>query len=144
MIKTFTCDEFIKFTQSESEKNNWLYYCEIIILDNGKIMLARPSHQLAVEKYFFETQNEMNYDEFNEIMLEYVLSPTDFIIDKLGIICVWYDYIRASNHRGINRFQFITLKKLDKAGLINFNNVLSTSEYHFYLNRKKGETKNDK
>lgn len=132
MLNTMTCDEFISLTRREPL--NWINYCEILVTKSGQIILARPSHQEACIHYAMEVEHKTR-SEIECELREECLCPSDFYVDKYGLICVWYECILTSD--SIYRFQQHTLDKLVAEGLISkrCGRVIS-SEYRNYLERK--------
>lgn len=132
MIK-YSVKEFIDLTRSEPHR--WIHYCEIIILYNGMILLARPSHQECIINYAMEVESNTREEILKELYPYY--SPDGFYIDKYHLIAVWYDYLYLSDSQMLNRFQVHTLKELSKAGLIDIRNIGYTREYRSYLEERK-------
>lgn len=115
----------------------WKCYCEILILSNGMIELARPCHQ---EKLINIYCNKMNIDkeEFKK-RFPTNLSIVDFICEKYSIISVWYNSLILPSQK-LNRFQQNTLDKLIEAGLVSSCAYRSiATEYTWYLNNRERE-----
>lgn len=127
----YTVNEFIEMTKQNP--NEWISYCEILILDNGMIELARPSHMEKVIEIYCE-KNNITREEFKDNFSR-MLNPLDFICEKYHIIAVWYNKILMP--KKINRFQRLTINKLQDAGLISAYPFISYAiEYSFYKKNK--------
>lgn len=133
---TLTVDEFIKFT--ESEPDNWINYCEINMLPNGRVFLARPSHRESIIQFVMEKEGKTRTDIQFE-MTKDLLSPTSFYIDKYKLVAIWFNYILHSRESGLTDEQELALSKLEAAHLIRYRHgsVATTSEYTNYLYRQK-------
>ena len=105
----YTANEFIEMIKQQ-DPDEWINYLEIFILDTGIIELVSKASQL---------------EDMNIIKKEYktcfprILFPLDFICEKYRIVVVWNDSILIG--KNINRFQMITIDKLQKARLISMN-----------------------
>ena len=101
--KKLTSKEFIDIAIKEFP-NSFIRYCEIVILRNGMIELAVPSHQKTLIRLTGKTEQELPVDYFEEYLLK-----------KSGAIAVWYKTQKAYS---VNRFQLRTLDLLCENGLI--------------------------
>ena len=112
----------------------WKRYCEILILSNGMIELARPCHQEKLINIYCNKMN-INKEEFKEIFPKN-LSILDFICEKYSIVSVWYNSLILPKQK-LNRFQQNTLNKLIEAGLVSScAHRMVATEYTWYLNNK--------
>ena len=137
MLKThlqeLEVQEFIDFTQTEPDM--WKCYCEILITKEGKVILARPSHQIALLNYEADMQGrdlDIVVDEF-----PYTAAPESYVVDKRQIIAVWYTAVLVSSN-GISDSQKETLDKLVYYNLIHDQyRTDETNEYHLFQEREK-------
>lgn len=106
--------QFIKHTKSDPLK--WITYCEIVINKHGGIIIVNPSHEKTLLEYVAEKENKTVEQIMKEIP-EWC-SPSDFIVDKYGIIAVWYNRLLVSSIYRINRFQQRTIDILKANNLI--------------------------
>lgn len=83
-----TVDEFLSMVNKEPFK--WVCYCEIIILNNGLILLARPSHTECVINYAMQKESKTR-TEIIELLRQDLLSPLEYYISKYQMVAVWYD-----------------------------------------------------
>ena len=128
----FNILEFIEHTKKN--KKSYILYCEIIIDPIGNIIEARPSHQEAVLKYAMEKENKTRSEIMSMIPISY--APMEWLIDKYGLIAVWYEGYKYGTYKKPNRFQRRSLCLLESSGLISIGWVYRTEEYGLYLKRK--------
>lgn len=115
-----------------AKKNKWKKYCEIIITRGGRIMLAVPSHQYCLLNYLYEKEHVD--DEWYRNNISTRLSPTHFVVDKYGLISVWYDNIIYSKEKDISKAQMETLNMLRDNDLLSDNCIKEpTLEYMYHL-----------
>ena len=133
MIK-YTIDQFIELTKRNPD--NWKGYCEILIDNDGSVILARPSHQEALIQYYCNKENITRDQAVESIPISY--SPLHFIVDKYNIISVWYMCIIYS-YNNMNNDQRNTLDILADNHLILPSDEIDqypTREYRIYLERE--------
>lgn len=53
--KKYSIEEFIELTKKNPDE--WNHYCEIIIDNDGQVLLARPSHQMCLLQYYCDKEN---------------------------------------------------------------------------------------
>lgn len=107
MVK-YNVEEFIK-----EYKSKWICYCEIIILSDGNIVLACPSHTECLLKLTGEKR-----EVIDEKMPIYA-SPVEWYVDYLSVVSVWYNYQILSKNFTMEQIQ--TLEKLEECELIKKN-----------------------
>lgn len=132
-MKKLTIGQFLHITKMDP--NSWRGYCEILIDNDGSIILARPSHQEALLEYYCNEENITRDQALKNIPIEY--SPAHFIIDRYNIISVWYNGIIYS-YSNMNDKQRYVLDTLLDHHLISSNalyNQQPTKEYRLYLER---------
>ena len=134
--KKYSIEEFIELTKKNPDE--WNHYCEIIIDNDGQVLLARPSHQMCLLQYYCDKENIKMEDIEKYIPREF--SPVHFIVDKYDLISVWYASILSSS-KGPNEAQLKSLELLRKNKLITPGYLImtKTNEYHLYLYRKSNE-----
>ena len=98
-------------------KKNFTNYTEVIILKDGTVEYAVPSHQ---QKLIELTMKEFNMteEELNKA-IPITESPTDWCVVKLGAISVWYEFIIRPED--ITKEQTEMLEKFKTAGIIRNN-----------------------
>lgn len=99
-------DKFIKIA-TEEFPDSFRHYCEIIILENGKIELASPSHQCTLFRIAM-----MSEDDIPECMYADIIEYLSVIT---GSIVVWYGFQKGIN---CNKAQRDTLNELAEHDLI--------------------------
>jgi hypothetical protein len=75
----------------KTHNENFYYYLEVIILDNGEIVYAVPSHQQKLIELYCEKHN-ITLEKLRDIIPLYE-GPLEWIVHELGVISVWYDFI---------------------------------------------------
>ena len=98
----------------ETHSKNFINYLEVIIFKDGHIEYAVPSHQLKLIDIYCKENNIKKEKLYELIPLSD--SPNDWIIYEIGVISVWYDFIR---YRDITKEQEESLKKLVDTKCIN-------------------------
>lgn len=126
--------DFIDYANKNPLK--FIDYCEIIINEYGGVLMARPSHIEAAVQYIMKKEKLSRKEVFNNIPNE--CSPLEWIVDKYGLIAVWYSGYIYSAYKKINRAQKKTIKELMRHSLINNMKpyIYGTHEYCNYLKRK--------
>lgn len=128
-LPSLTVQQYLDF----ANQNNYKNYCEIIILRNGKIIPAIPSHCELLVNMYCNKENIQKY-KFKKIFPN-ILDPISFICEKYSCISVWYNVIRRP--RIITTFQRKTID-----ALVNNNCIAEdyktriVTEYSWYLNNK--------
>lgn len=93
----------------ETHKANFINYLELVILEDGTIEYAVPSHQRKLEQL---VSAECPVDMYGNYL--------EWLMEQSGAVCVWYDgYIGKPNAR-----QKQSIIKLVRAGLMNFDKVV--------------------
>ena len=75
----------------EVHSKNFINYCEVIVLPDGSVEYAVPSHERKVIEIFkreFDLSDE-DFDNFPEEL------SIDYICKKCHLIMLWYDYAYA-------------------------------------------------
>ncbi|MEG1433239.1 hypothetical protein [Eubacterium sp.] len=96
----------------EHKRRGYINYCEAIILPNGKICFAEPSHLEALISIY----GKERVDIFSEMPV--TESPIDYLLDKTGCVAVWYN---CRIYASINQKQVDTLSYLLDARVIKWN-----------------------
>lgn len=101
-------DKFI-----EHHNNNFVNYCEVVILANGDVQYCIPSHQETLIRLSNIPRDKLWNEIYgiSDVLLE--------LCNKAKCIAVWFDfYVRPDN---VTIEQLNSLKKLNDAGCINVN-----------------------
>lgn len=115
MIGITDYDIFTAPFDYETHKKNFINYLEAVILKDGKIEYAVPSHAQRLEVIYCKAHNISMNELYNIIPI--TDSPVTWIIYKEGIIAVWYDFIMRPEV--ITKEQQDALDKLRDTGCIN-------------------------
>ena len=75
----------------KTHRENFINYLEVIILEDGEIVYAVPSHQQKLIELYCKKHN-VTPRELQEI-IPLQESPIDWLIYNLGVISVWYEFI---------------------------------------------------
>lgn len=75
----------------KTHRENFMDYLEVVILKDGTIEYAVPSHQQKLIDLYCENHGINNSELWN--MIPITESPVDWIIYNEGIISVWYSFI---------------------------------------------------
>lgn len=92
----------------KTHKENFTAYLEVIIFKDGHIEYAVPSHQMKLVDIYCR-KNNITRDELYKI-IPITEAPNDWITYNLGLIQVWYNFIRRPIN--ITKEQEETLKRL--------------------------------
>lgn len=100
----------------EKHKATFIDYLEVLILEDGKVVYAVPSHQMKAEELACE---RLKIDKQNLINLcpkEYYFDYLKWVLTQAGAVAVWNDFY-STGENGLNNKQRATLKKLKMHGL---------------------------
>lgn len=99
----------------KTHRENFTNYLEVIIFKDGHIEYAIPSHQMKLVDIYCK-ENNITRNELYAI-IPITEAPNDWITYNLGLIQVWYNFIRRPID--ITKEQEKTLKRLVKEKCIN-------------------------
>ena len=99
----------------KTHRENFTNYLEVIIFKDGHIEYAIPSHQMKLVDIYCK-ENNITRNELYAI-IPITEAPNDWITYNLGLIQVWYNFIRRPID--ITKEQEETLKRLVKEKCIN-------------------------
>lgn len=99
----------------KTHRENFPAYLEVIIFKDGHIEYAIPSHQMKLVDIYCK-ENNITRDELYAI-IPITEAPNDWITYNLGLIQVWYNFIRRPID--ITKEQEETLKRLVQEECIN-------------------------
>lgn len=133
-MKKYSIDDFIKLTKADP--NSWKRYCEIIIDNDGSVILARPSHQQCLLRYYCEKENISMDKVIDGTEITWSYSPEHFIIDKYALVSVWYTMVLYSEDN-LSDAQRKSIEILKNNNLISsLCEEYATHEYRLYLERE--------
>ena len=99
----------------KTHRENFTNYLEVIIFKDGHIEYAVPSHQMKLVDIYCK-ENNITRNELYAI-IPITEAPNDWITYNLGLIQVWYNFIRRPID--ITKEQEETLKRLVQEKCIN-------------------------
>lgn len=100
----------------KKHKSKYVDYLEVLILENGQIVYAVPSHQMKAEMLAEEKLNVSHEDFLKMCPKEYWFNYLEWVLGIINAIAVWNDfYITGKN--GLNKKQRGVLKILKMHGL---------------------------
>lgn len=122
-----TVDTLLYYTQYFP--NDFIHYFEAIILPNGTVKLAIPSHIECVIRLVCELEN-ITRDEL-KLSIPSSADPLRYLLDKYCMVSVWYNTIITPE--SISPLQEQTISSLESNGLISPNYSRDTTcEYRYY------------
>lgn len=93
----------------EKHKEKYIHYLEVVILEDGKVVYAVPSHQEKLIKIACDKLNVDRNTLYNMCPQEYMFDVITWLCKLTNCISVWTNfYIKDT----INNKQLETLKKL--------------------------------
>lgn len=110
---TDTYDVYCTF-DIEKHKQTFIHYLEVVILSDGTIEYAVPSHQ---EKAIQLVCKKLNCDRdyvIDVVCKEHMIDWNEFLMDTAGVIMVWDRFIQFHN---VTQAQINSLKRLKEAEL---------------------------
>lgn len=100
----------------EKHKQTYIDYLEVLILRDGTVVYAVPSHQAKAEQLCCEQLNVTHDELIYKCPTEYYCDYMTWLLTKCGAIAVWNRFYKAGEF-GINNRQRTTLRKLKLHGL---------------------------
>ncbi len=99
----------------QKHKKTFINYLEVLILEDGSIKYAVPSHQMLAEELCI-TKLNITRDELYLMTLNHLGDYMEWLLTQTNSIALWSDgYIAGDN--GANAKQLATLRKLKMNGL---------------------------
>lgn len=128
--------EYLNMVKYNTSK--YVNYDEILILHNGLIELARPSHfEKLIQVYY--TKTNIDRDKFLDLFPKYSqINPVNFICEKLKIISISKNNIvYGPKIEDISRFQKRVLDLLVENNILDSKFIINIcTEYSYYLENK--------
>lgn len=94
----------------ETHKKTFVCYLEVIILEDGTIEYAVPSHQQKLLELYMKKYNVKREDVMDMCPPEYYFSPNEWLCKETGAISVW-DYFFIGNYNEKQKEVLEMLKK---------------------------------
>ena len=112
----------MKYSGFDINEHNkkYKYYCEVVILSNGKIEYAVPSHQEKCMQVAIKKTGKSRDLIESECPLEMYADYLTYLENISGCVCVWYDFYIGKP----NCFQRVALQRLIENRCVNFKKEL--------------------
>ena len=101
----------------KKHSETYICYCEVVILPNGTVHYAVPSHLEFLTKTYCTKYNVTRKELYDYLYQDYTLLPFDFLLNKLHAVCVWYHQFEGRP----NKKQQRVLNRLQDTGCCDFN-----------------------
>lgn len=127
-----TIDDFINKTKVNPL--GYIRYCEILIIPNGDIIECSPCHTESAIEYAIN-KDGITREELSNTIPDSCL-PLEYIVDKYGLVAIWYCGYMYSKTYGINDKQRETINKLEENVLIQRDDkyIQEATEYYWETN----------
>lgn len=120
-------EEFLSYTKSNP--TDFIKNCEVIILEDGRIVKVRPSHTMVIHSVVRQRMARSDFDFKRIVNHNQSNSDFDFSItfyeEELfyysKAVSVWYEGQRCYSLSSLTKEQLLTLERLADAGLIQKN-----------------------
>jgi hypothetical protein len=125
----YSINEFVEY-----HKSKYTYYCEIVILKDGSIQYAIPSHQyklMEIAGVPIEQIIVQDGEEYNDLLITIptYASPTHWLSDYTNTAVVWYNTVLLPLN--YTESQIETINTLIDNGILSDNITVGISkEYH--------------
>ncbi len=100
----------------EKHKQTYINYLEVMILRNGTIVYAIPSHMEKAKQLCCEQLHITLEELSNMCPIEYWCDYMTWLLTKCGAVAVWNELYKTGEF-GLNNRQRATLKRLKLHGL---------------------------
>jgi len=100
----------------KKHSETYICYCEVVIMPNGTVHYAVPSHLEFLSNTYCTKYNVTRKELYDYLYNEPTLLPIDFFIEKLHAVCVWYNCYEGKP----NKKQQRVLNKLQDTGCCDF------------------------
>lgn len=111
-VPILSVEEFLSYTKSNP--TDFIQNCEVIILEDGRIVKVQPSHTMVIHSIVRYRMTDTDF-EFSVTFYEEEL----FYYSK--IVSVWYEGQRCYSLSSLTKEQLLTLERLADARLIQKN-----------------------
>lgn len=112
-----------------THKKYFVNYLEVVILENGKVEYAIPSHQEKLVSIAAKKLGKTREDIVDMCPKEYYLDYNTWLSKISGAISVWNEFYQGE----ANEKQIKTLRELREAGLYHGDIVIKPAEYEFNI-----------
>lgn len=100
----------------EKHKQRYVDYLEVLILEDGKVVYAVPSHQMKAEDLCCQKLGITRQQLSDMCPEEYYFDYMTWLLDICGAVSVWNDFYKTGK-QGLNFKQRVRLQQLKLNGL---------------------------
>lgn len=126
-VPILSVEEFLSHTKSNPI--DFIQNCEVIILEDGRVIKVRPSHTMVIHSIVRQRMASSDFDFKRIVDNNHSNSDFDFSItfyeEELlyysKAISVWYEGQRCYSLSSLTKEQLLTLERLADTGLIQKN-----------------------
>lgn len=101
----------------EKHKVHFIDYLEVVILPNGDVQYAVPSHTTKAELLCMEKLGLTREELWKECPPEYMFDYLPWLLSVCGAVSVWNTFYTLGIGKELTRQQYLTLKELKMHGL---------------------------
>lgn len=101
----------------EKHKAHFIDYLEVVILPNGEVQYAVPSHTTKAELLCMEKLGLTREELWKECPPEYMFDYLPWLLSVCGAVSVWNTFYTLGIGKELTRQQYLTLKELKMHGL---------------------------
>lgn len=101
----------------EKHKAHFIDYLEVVILPNGDVLYAVPSHTTKAELLCMEKLGITREELWKKFPPEYMFDYLPWLLSICGAVSVWNTFYTLGIGKELTRQQYLTLKELKMHGL---------------------------
>lgn len=101
----------------EKHKAHFIDYLEVVILPNGEVQYAVPSHTTKAELLCMEKLGVTREELWKKCPPEYMFDYLPWLLSICGAVSVWNTFYTLGIGKELTRQQYLTLKELKMHGL---------------------------
>lgn len=101
----------------EKHKAHFIDYLEVVILPNGEVQYAVPSHTTKAELLCMEKLSITREELWKKCPPEYMFDYLPWLLSICGAVSVWNTFYTLGIGKELTRQQYLTLKELKMHGL---------------------------
>lgn len=101
----------------EKHKAHFIDYLEVVILPNGEVQYAVPSHTTKAELLCMEKLNITREELWKQCPSEFMFNYLEWLLGICGAVAVWNTFYVLGTGKELTRQQYKTLKELKLKGL---------------------------
>lgn len=101
----------------EKHKTHFIDYLEVVILPNGEVQYAVPSHTTKAELLCMEKLGVTREELWKACPPQYMFDYLPWLLSICGAVSVWNTFYTLGIGKELTRQQYLTLKELKMHGL---------------------------